>query len=129
MKTKFLSLLFLQMLFIGSLTAQTNAGYTSQPVNEFAKTIKNKAIVLIDVRTPAEYASGHIEGSVNIDVNDPDFATKALKAANGKTVALYCRSGRRSKTAASQLSGKIKTIFELESGINGWTSAGLSITK
>lgn len=129
MKTKLLSLLFLQVLFIGSLAAQTNTGYTSQPADEFAKTIKNKAIVLIDVRTPAEYASGHIEGSVNIDVNDPDFASKALKAANGKTVALYCRSGRRSKNAASQLVGKIKTIFELESGINGWTSAGLPITK
>lgn len=58
---------------------------------------------VIDVRTPAEYAEGHLEGAVNIDVTAGDFGTQiAVLPADGDYV-VYCRSGNRSAQAAAQM--------------------------
>jgi phage shock protein E len=58
---------------------------------------------VIDVRTPAEFAQGHVAGAVNIDVEAPDFATQ-IKALDPKAPYLvYCRSGRRSAIAADEM--------------------------
>lgn len=60
---------------------------------------------VIDVRTPKEFALGHLEGAVNANVMAPDFADviEGLELAKDKPVYLYCRSGNRSKTAAGRL--------------------------
>lgn len=58
---------------------------------------------IIDVRTPAEFAEGHLEGAVNIDVQSPSFAsTISSLPADGEYV-VYCRSGNRSAQAISQM--------------------------
>jgi rhodanese-related sulfurtransferase len=55
--------------------------------------------VVVDVRTPAEFADGHLAGAVNIDVSSPDFATRIAELpADGRYV-VYCRSGNRSAQA------------------------------
>ena len=76
-----------------------------------------------------EFAEGHIPGSQLIDVLDEaNFETKcaaSLKA--DKPVALYCRSGRRSKKAAEILSKKGFKVIELSVGFNGWKEAGKEI--
>ncbi len=84
----------------------------------------------LDVRTPAEYAEGHIAGSLNVDVTSPDFVQRVQQQVpKGKTIALYCRSGRRSKMAAAQLLKQGYKIIELESGILGWMSQQLPVSK
>ncbi|WP_371173993.1 rhodanese-like domain-containing protein [Buchananella felis] len=61
--------------------------------------------VLIDVRTPEEFAAGHLEGAINIDVNSADFATKIGELDPAGTYLVYCRSGNRSGQAVEQMKG------------------------
>lgn len=89
----------------------------------FARAIADTNVVVLDVRTAEEYQAGHIERAINIDVLEDDFEQKArAEIEEGKTVALYCRSGNRSKKAAAMLSEKYKVI-ELGTGYNGWVAA------
>lgn len=104
-----------------SCNAQSNK-FKSVDAKEFEKVISDTTVVRLDVRTAEEYAEGHIDGAINIDVNSPDFEEKALSALPlTKTIALYCRSGRRSKKAADILSDKGYKIVELNTGYIGWT--------
>lgn len=57
--------------------------------------------VILDVRTPAEYAESHVQGSLNIDLLDASFKNKITKLDKNKIYKLYCRSGNRSGQAAS----------------------------
>ena len=85
-------------------------------------------IQLIDVRTPEEFAEGHLAGAINIPVDQFDPA--ALPATGGAERVLYCRSARRSAVAAealSQASGS--TAVHLEGGILAWEEAGLPVTR
>ena len=60
--------------------------------------------VIIDVRTPAEFASGHLEGAINIDVQSADFAAQVMELDKDGDYFIYCRSGNRSGQAISQMS-------------------------
>lgn len=97
--------------------------FKSVDVEEFAKVIADTAVVRLDVRTPEEYAAGHIEGAQNIDVLNADFESKASALPKDKVIALYCRSGNRSKRAANILVEKGYKVIELSTGYNGWASA------
>ena len=59
--------------------------------------------IVIDVRTPEEYASGHLDGALNIDVQSPDFAQQVSQLDPEATYFIYCRSGNRSGQAMSQM--------------------------
>jgi len=59
--------------------------------------------VVIDVRTPAEFASGHLDGALNIDVQSPDFAAKVSQLDPTQDYFIYCRSGNRSGQAIAQM--------------------------
>lgn len=59
--------------------------------------------VIVDVRTPAEYAEGHVDGAVNIDVQDPAFAERIESLDEGAPTFVYCRTGNRSAAAAAQM--------------------------
>ena len=73
-------------------------------VNEFSRYLKRRNVVLIDVRTPEEYAEGHIPGTdFNINVLDNSFEREILdRISPDSHVAIYCRSGNRSKQAAEK---------------------------
>lgn len=105
----------------------TTGTVTTVGVEEFAKVISKKNVRLIDVRTPKEYAEGHLKGAENIDVKAADFAEKT-KDVNGR-VAVYCARGVRSLNAANQLSAQGCTVYNLDGGINAWQQAGKPITK
>ncbi len=62
--------------------------------------------VILDVRTPAEFASGHLEGAVNIDVTAPDFVDVIAGLPSDGSYVVYCRSGRRSARAAAMMREK-----------------------
>lgn len=61
--------------------------------------------VVIDVRTPAEFASGHLEGAVNIDVQSPDFDALVSQLDPSGSYVVYCRSGNRSGQAIDRMTG------------------------
>lgn len=108
----------------------SSQGFLSLGVEEYAKEIEDAEVVRVDVRTAEEYARGHIEGAINIDVQKEDFVAvaKAVLPKN-HTIALNCRSGRRSKKAAGILSEAGYKVIELENGYDGWVEAGKMVTK
>lgn len=114
-------LLFITIFFglVCSSCAQ-NAQYTSLNNKEFAKVVKQKKTQVVDVRSTAEFTAGHLAKAVNIDVNCKDFGRQIEKLNKKKPVAVYCRSGRRSKIAAQQLADKGFKVYELDKGIQQW---------
>ena len=76
---------------------------------------------IIDVRTPQEYNTGHLPKAINIDMRQADFQEKAGKELKTKyPVAVYCRSGRRSKIAAEELVKLGYTNVKEFGGIIDW---------
>ena len=101
------------------------ASYKNVGTDEFERLIADKAVQILDSRSKAEYDEGHIEGAILIDVNDPSFKTKAgATLSKDKPVAVYCRSGRRSRVAADILSKEGYKVTNLDGGIITWNAAG-----
>ena len=99
----------------------TDSGYKTIEVSQFKELIKDTSYVLVDVRTPEEFAQGHIEGAMNIDVKDAQFIDNAQKTlAPQSKVAVYCRSGRRSADAAQMLQEQGFKVVNLDGGFLGW---------
>ena len=114
-----------------SLFAQSEQPFKSVSVNEFEIAVADTSYVVLDVRMPVEYAEGHIPGTdYNIDVLEDNFKEEALKKLpKDKPVALYCRSGNRSKTAARILTENGYEVVELAKGFLGWYDAGKPVEK
>lgn len=82
---------------------------------------EDKSMQLVDVRRPDEFAAGHIDKALLINVQDSTFIDKAGSLLDkSKPVAVYCRSGKRSKDAANKLVKEGYTVYELDSGYLGW---------
>ena len=114
---------------LGLTSACGQQNYENATVKDFALLIDNPDVVLLDVRTPSEFAEGHIEGAINIDQAQGDFIEKAKAAlSKDKTVAIYCRSGRRSANAANRLFAEGYRCVNLKGGIVAWKSENMSVT-
>ena len=91
---------------------------------------ERKDIVVLDVRTEAEFKAGHIAGAKNIDFRADDFAQKLGALDKGKTYLVHCasggRSGRSLEVFASQ---KFTSILHLNEGFKSWTAAGKPVEK
>ena len=124
---KILLTLIMGFSFFG-LFAQTDK-FKTVDVKEFAEFIQKPEVVVLDVRTPAENAQGFIPGTdFNIDVLADSYTKIALeKLPKDKPVALYCRSGNRSKNAARILADNGYEVVELGSGFRGWAAAGQEV--
>jgi rhodanese-related sulfurtransferase len=85
--------------------------------------------VLLDVRTPAEFSSGHLEGATLVDAKAPDFDQKLAELNRSKTYLLYCRTGHRSGIACEKLMAHHYDAYNLDGGITAWRSAGLNIVS
>ena len=104
--------------------------YKNLTCAQFAELINNPEVQLVDVRTMDEYTEGHIAGSLIIDVKDENFASLVdEQLAKDKKVAVYCRSGRRSRTAADILVKKGFKVYNLDKGILNWMEEGREIEK
>ncbi len=117
---KFLLGLFATCCTVGC-SAENREGFTSVDAGAFAKAIEVEGVQLIDARTPSEFAQGHIPGAVNIDVNGSGWDAQIEKLDKKRPVAVYCRSGRRSKIAAERLVKQgFEKITELDEGFLSW---------
>lgn len=113
----------------GLTSACGQQNYENTDVQEFSELITNPKVVLLDVRTAEEYAEGHIEGAVLIDQKQDDFVEKAKAVLPiDKTIAIYCRSGRRSTNAAEKLADVGYKCVNLKGGIMAWKEAGKPVT-
>ncbi|WP_336617109.1 rhodanese-like domain-containing protein [Bacteroides acidifaciens] len=113
-------------LFLSSFfSCQQKGDFQSMDVEDFDTLIQNEDIQRLDVRTLAEYSEGHIAKTININVMDDSFAAMADSLLQkDRPVAVYCRSGKRSKKAAAILSAKGYKVFDLDKGFNSWQEAG-----
>ena len=74
--------------------------------------------IILDVRSKAEFESGHFPNAMNIDADDPQFDHKVKSLDPSKTYLVYCRSGRRSAIATQRMSSYgFKHLYELQGGI------------
>ena len=123
---KFLSIL---LAALGMNTAY-GQNFENMEVKEFAKLIAGSSVVILDVRKPEEYAESHIKGAILIDQFQSDFIEQAKsKLPKDKTIAVYCRSGRRSANAAGRLAREGYKPVNLKGGIIAWTKEGQPVTK
>jgi len=86
------------------------------------------APVVIDVRTPEEYAAGHIPGALNIPFDQVAQRISEVDAPHG--VALYCMVGPRARKGESALlSAGYTSVLHLEGGLAAWQAAGLPVER
>lgn len=116
------------LLALLGLAACSQQGYENMNVNAFASHIESPDVILLDVRTAEEYNAGHIQNAINIDVKQDDFIEKAKSTLPAdKTIAVYCRSGKRSANAAGMLAKEGYKVVNLVGGIMAWKDAGKPI--
>ena len=98
--------------------------FSSIDIKSFADKIKTEqGIIILDVRTPAEFAQGSIKGSINLDVNDLNFKDKISSFDKEKSYLIYCRSGMRSVKACNIMAENGFTkMFNLLGGYQAWSS-------
>ena len=118
-------------LGLWACTGKQKAEYKNLNCAQFEELIKSPNVQLVDVRTLAEHMEGHIPGSLNINVKDEEGFPSAVDELldKGKEVAVYCRSGRRSRTAADLLIKKGFKVYNLDKGILNWIEEGREIEK
>lgn len=117
-------------LMVSLFACQSKQDFQSVDTQTFATIIADSNVVLLDVRTQAEYQQAHIPHALLIDAMQPTFVEQAKQQlAKDRTIALYCRSGRRSKAAASQLAAEGYSVVELNAGFNAWQAAGFEVEK
>lgn len=99
-------------------------------VDEFATRVGEQGVVVIDVRTPDEFATGHLAGAKGIDIEAADFDSKIETLDKGAKYAVYCRTGRRSAAAIdAMVKAGFTDVAHLEGGITAWLKAGKPITQ
>ena len=80
-------------------------------LSELDKIVEENNYTIVDVRTKEEYETGHIKDAINIPVDN--IVENANKLEKGKTIIVYCKSGKRSATAATTLKGLGFKVYDL----------------
>jgi phage shock protein E len=99
---RWMILLTMIALLAGGCAATEQAGSGPAPAEIGAEEIESR--VLVDVRTPAEHAEGNLPGSLNLDVNAPNFRDQVDALPRDDAYLVYCRSGNRSAQAVAIMS-------------------------
>ena len=134
----FLVLLIVIMIF-ASRGGNNPAGIQNVTVEEAKKMVEKGDVFILDVRTPSEFNSSHIEGSTLIPVTNSggsNLSPKQLlesrinEVPKDKKILVYCRSGHRSSSASKILvNAGYSQVYNMEGGINAWTGAGYPVVS
>lgn len=117
-------------LSITSCQGQQKKGVELVPPAVFEKEMAADKTQVIDVRTPKEFQSGHINGAVNLHIYDKDFTERLEHLDKNKTVYVYCKAGGRSAEAVEAMKSKgFIHVVELDGGMDAWNEAGKPVTK
>ncbi len=97
--------------------------------SDFATAMKAPGTIVLDVRTPAEFSTGHLPAAKNVDFEGADFATQITALDKNATYAVYCRSGNRSGKAMEQMAtAGFAHVYDLAGGISAWKDMGGPMT-
>lgn len=95
---------------------------------DFQAKTQEAGVVTLDVRTPDEFAGGHLVNALNIDVESATFDSELSKLDKDATYAVYCRSGSRSAVAVLRMkSAGFTNVVNMNAGILQWRAAGLPL--
>ena len=122
------SCLIAALAVLGLNTACGQQNFEDTDVQGFAELVADTNVIVLDVRTASEFAEGHLERAINIDYHQSDFVEKAMAILPlDKTIAVYCRSGRRSAGAAGKLAEEGYKLVNLKGGIIAWKEANMPV--
>ena len=135
-RTGFNILLFVLLFafILPSCQAQQDQNITALSPREASKLIESHTgdsdFIILDIRTPGEYQSGHIKGAAMIDYYSKSFVDEIGRLDKEKSYLVYCRSGNRSAHAMGLFTKlQFQKIYHLSAGINSWISEGLPLVK
>ncbi|HSO04504.1 MAG TPA: rhodanese-like domain-containing protein [Candidatus Limnocylindrales bacterium] len=112
----------------GCSSSSDSASVENVSADQFLTASAEPGTVVVDVRTPAEFAAGHVDGAVNIDVESGNFASEIAALPKDTTYAVYCRSGRRSTLATDQMAeAGFTSLVNLQGGVADLQAAGAPI--
>lgn len=125
-----ISFVAIAFLFSSCINGQNYSTKTNYLATEFAEKIKELPdMPLIDVRTPGEFAKGHIANAKNIDWNSGNFEQEIAVLDKSKPVLIYCLSGGRSGSAGKKMRAMgFEYVYELTGGMMQWRAANLAET-
>ena len=117
-----------------SCNAQQEETITALSAGEASRLIEKHQgdpnFVILDIRTPGEYQSGHLKNAVMIDYYSKSFVDNIGRLDRGKSYLVYCRSGNRSARSMDLFKKlQFKKVYHLSSGINSWYAAELPVEK
>ncbi len=119
---------FAALILLAGCSSTGSATTVNLNVSEFSQKLTEPDVIILDVRTPEEFASGHIQGALNINFNSGDFANEITRLNPSENYAIYCRSGSRSGQAASIMhKAGFHDVSNLNGGVIDWTNAGLPL--
>jgi thioredoxin 1 len=100
-------------------------------IEQFEKFLVEKSNALIlDVRTPEEFAAGHVKGAVNLNIYDAGFKDALVKLDKSKPVLVYCKAGGRSADAATQMQALgFSEVYNFGGGMLAWANADKPMVK
>lgn len=128
---KYIMMALAMLGIVAANGCKANENVETVKPQEFQQRLSNDSLgTLLDVRKPEEFAEGHLKGATLM--NWLDRATFEKEAANldkGKTIYVYCRSGRRSSEAANYLAEQGLKVVDMQGGYLAWTAAGLPVDK
>jgi len=121
------------VVMIGAGKAGGDAGRNMGPGEAQAlirENAGNRDFVVLDVRTPGEFAQGHLEGAVLVDYRSPGFREEMAGLDRSKTYLVYCRTGNRSEKALGIMRELgFRSYYHLGGGIKRWTEEGLPAVR
>ena len=113
------------VLALAACTGGSGSSGQTLDAAAFADLADSPGVVVLDVRTPEEFASGHIPDAVNIDVSASDFASRVGALDADANYAVYCRTGNRSATAMQIMQDAgFGSVAHLGGGVVAWVDAG-----
>jgi phage shock protein E len=119
---------------IGSILLLAGCSSTSSAIDlsvtEFSSKVAEAGVITLDVRTPGEYAEGHLEGAQLIDFQSGNFENEISSLDKNATYAVYCRSGNRSGQAVKVMhDAGFHNVYNLDGGVIDWANAGLPLVN
>ena len=108
----------------------SSTGAIDLGVSEFSTKVAEAGVITLDVRTPIEFAEGHIEGARLIDFQSGNFENEIAALDKNATYAVYCRSGNRSGQAVKVMQDAgFTNLFSMDGGVIDWANAGLPLVR
>jgi rhodanese-related sulfurtransferase len=120
------------MCFAAAADGESEGGAEIKHVGaaQAEKVIKEENLVIVDIRTPAEFKAGHLPGARNIDFKAADFKEKVSRLDRERTYLVHCQSGRRSTNALETFKALgFKSIIHLDGGFASWEKSGKTVER